>query len=201
MVPIAARGVARFTFNDLCVAVSNLGHARVYYLYGRFVLFPRPFLCLPTQLSSASFCCDYRVISSFVRFMFVFFFCLFFFDTFLFFPGTQAVGPADYIALASTFHTLVLDHIPRLHAHRNRNEVRRFINLIDELYNYKVKMICSSEVPLNELIEVEQGGQESEEKFMFGRVVSRLTEMQSEQYLQTAHHRQHQQEESEEVPK
>jgi cell division protein ZapE len=97
------------------------------------------------------------------------------------------VGPADYIALAAHFHTVVLDNIPRLHVHGNRNEIRRFINLIDELYNHKVKLICSSAVPHDELIEVEAGLEETEEKFMFSRVVSRLTEMQSEQYLETAH--------------
>jgi predicted ATPase len=114
----------------------------------------------------------------------------------------QALGAADYIALSKEFHTVVLDGIPRMTAN-NREEARRFITLIDELYNHKVKLICTAAAGPDQLFE---GGVEKremydmvtgalmgtiwhgeEERFMFNRAVSRLTEMQSAQYLQTPH--------------
>jgi cell division protein ZapE len=52
----------------------------------------------------------------------------------------RALGPADYIALSQAFHTVFLVDIPQM-TPLKRNEARRFINLIDELYNHKVLMI------------------------------------------------------------
>ena len=59
-------------------------------------------------------------------------------------------GPADYITLASTFHTLVLDAVPVLHVSQ-KNEARRFITLLDALYEARCKLIIRAEVAPDEL--------------------------------------------------
>ena len=82
---------------------------------------------------------------------------------------------------------MILENVPKLNESK-LNETRRFINLIDELYNHKVKLICSAAAPPAELFSVgsHQIGKNTksvdasveEEHFMFARAVSRLTEMQ-----------------------
>lgn len=62
----------------------------------------------------------------------------------------SAVGAAEYIAIANAFHTLVLEHVPQLSLN-TRNEARRFITLIDELYTRRVRLVASFDVPLAEL--------------------------------------------------
>src|SRR5690606_1355044 len=57
----------------------------------------------------------------------------------------RPLGAADYLALATHFHTLVLSGIPRLGTER-RNEAFRFTTLIDALYEHKVNLIASAEV-------------------------------------------------------
>jgi cell division protein ZapE len=90
------------------------------------------------------------------------------------------LGAADYTAVAETFNTLVLSGIPRL-TPEQRNEARRFINLIDILYEHRVNLICSADAPPEELYE--RGGG----KFEFARAASRLVEMQSEDYFAQPH--------------
>jgi cell division protein ZapE len=92
----------------------------------------------------------------------------------------HALGAADYLAIASAFHTLVLDGIPRLGG-EDRNAARRFITLIDVLYEHRVKLLCTAAAPPAELY-VEGDG-----SFEFARTVSRLMEMQSAEYLASAH--------------
>lgn len=86
----------------------------------------------------------------------------------------------DYVEIAKLYHALFLSNVPRLDDSK-KDQVRRFINLVDELYDRRVKLIISAEVVLTELY---QGRQLA---FEFARTVSRLTEMQSYQYLGYEH--------------
>lgn len=93
-------------------------------------------------------------------------------------------GASDYIALAQRFHTLVLDDIPVLNFDR-RNEAKRFIILIDTLYEHHVKLVASAAAEPHELYHAKQG----REAFEFDRTVSRLIEMRSADYLALPHGR------------
>ena len=92
----------------------------------------------------------------------------------------RPLGAADYLALARRFHTLVLDGVPSLHAAR-ADEARRFVNLIDALYENKVKLVMSAEAPPDGLYPA------GDAAFAFKRAVSRLHEMQSAAYLAAEH--------------
>ncbi|HTI85380.1 MAG TPA: cell division protein ZapE [Alphaproteobacteria bacterium] len=92
----------------------------------------------------------------------------------------QALGAADYFALATHYHTLIVAGIPRLNAER-RNEAIRFTTLIDALYEHRVNLICSAEAPPDELYTDGEGS------FEFRRTASRLIEMQSEAYQTSGH--------------
>ena len=84
----------------------------------------------------------------------------------------QPLGPADYLALAEAVRVLILEDIPRLSS-ENYNEARRFVTLIDALYEAKVRLIASAaDVPEKLYIE-------GEGTFEFERTASRLREMQS----------------------
>lgn len=96
----------------------------------------------------------------------------------------QAYGASDYIALAQRFHTLVLDDVPVLDFDR-RNEAKRFIILIDTLYEHHVKLVASAAAEPHELYRASKG----REAFEFDRTVSRLIEMRSEEYLAMPHGR------------
>ena len=91
-----------------------------------------------------------------------------------------ALGPADYLEIAERYHTLILDDIPRM-GEELKSEARRFITLIDALYECKVNLICSADAPPSELYVLGEGA------FEFERLVSRLMEMQSEEYLALPH--------------
>ncbi len=84
----------------------------------------------------------------------------------------QPLGPADYLALAQAARVLILEDIPQLSS-ENFNQARRFVTLIDALYEAKVRLICSADAR-PEMLYVEGEG-----SFEFGRTVSRLNEMQS----------------------
>lgn len=64
---------------------------------------------------------------------------------------------ADFLALSSAAHTLILTDIPRMSL-EHRNEARRFITLIDTLYENKIKLFCSAEVGIYELFSSNGGG-------------------------------------------
>lgn len=96
----------------------------------------------------------------------------------------RPLGSLDYLAIARTFHTLVLDDIPALTFDR-RNETKRFITLIDILYEHHVKLVCSAEKPVEQLYVADRG----HEAFEFDRTISRLMEMRSETYLALPHGR------------
>jgi len=97
---------------------------------------------------------------------------------------SAAYGAGDFIALAQRFHSLVLDEIPVL-ADDRRNETKRFIILIDALYEHHVKLIASAEAEPHELYRAKAG----REAFEFDRTVSRLIEMRSDEYLALPHGR------------
>ena len=88
----------------------------------------------------------------------------------------RPLAAADYLALAERFAAFVLEGIPRL-GPRQRNEAQRFHILIDTLYEARALFVASAEVP-PEQIYVEGDG-----SFEFQRTVSRLMEMQSEDYV------------------
>jgi cell division protein ZapE len=85
------------------------------------------------------------------------------------------LGPADYLALAQNVKVLLLDEIPRL-SRSNFNEAKRFVTLIDALYEAKVRLICSA-AAAPEMLYVEGEG-----TFEFERTASRLREMQAEDW-------------------
>jgi cell division protein ZapE len=92
----------------------------------------------------------------------------------------QPLGAADYVLIAGEFSTLIMAGIPKLTVDK-RNEAKRFVTLIDALYEHKVKLICTAEAPVHELYTEGDGA------FEFERTVSRLIEMQSESYLNAEH--------------
>lgn len=87
----------------------------------------------------------------------------------------KMLGPADYLALADAARVLVLEDIPAL-SRSNFNEAKRFVTLIDALYEAKVKLICSA------ADEPERLYLEGEGAFEFERTASRLREMQGEDW-------------------
>lgn len=97
----------------------------------------------------------------------------------------EARGASDYLAIARNFHTVILVAIPRLGADL-RNETARFITLIDALYEHKVKLIATADAEPADLYDW-QGKGDDEGRFMFDRTVSRLIEMQSQDYLALGH--------------
>ncbi len=94
----------------------------------------------------------------------------------------QPLGAADYLRIARDFHTLVIDHIPAMDFDR-RNEAKRFITLIDTLYDHAVKLIASAQAPPHELYRASDGFEAAE----FERTASRLIEMGSQSYLALSH--------------
>ncbi len=92
----------------------------------------------------------------------------------------QARGAPDYLAIARRFHTVILVGIPVL-GPENRNEAARFVTLIDALYEYKVKLLASADAEPVQLYPSGDGA------FEFERTVSRLMEMQSDDYLALGH--------------
>ena len=90
----------------------------------------------------------------------------------------RPLGAADYIVLARTYHTIILENVPRLGPDQ-ANEARRFITLIDVLYERKVKLFVIAETGPDDLYHAETGA----EAFEFARTASRLHEMGSRDYL------------------
>jgi cell division protein ZapE len=96
---------------------------------------------------------------------------------------------ADYIELARRYHTVLLSGVPRFTAD-DADKLRRFVWLIDEFYDRRVKLIIAAAVPASELIDAIESG----DRFQAGlnaslkdRLVSRLTEMQTRDYLTQPH--------------
>jgi cell division protein ZapE len=91
-----------------------------------------------------------------------------------------ALGAADYLAVANYFSALILENVPQL-GPENRNDAKRFVTLIDALYETKTKLVISADVPPDKLY---QGG---DGVFEFERTASRLIEMQSAEYMGAGH--------------
>jgi cell division protein ZapE len=94
----------------------------------------------------------------------------------------KPLGATDFLALARAFHTIVLDDIPVIEANQ-RNEAKRFINLIDALYDGHVKLIASAAAEPPQLYL----GRDNREAFEFERTASRLIDMRSPEYLAQPH--------------
>ncbi len=87
----------------------------------------------------------------------------------------KPLGAADYLALAEAVRVLIVEDIPRL-SRQNFNEAKRFVTLIDTLYEGKVRLICSA-AAVPEMLYVEGEG-----TFEFERTASRLREMQADDW-------------------
>lgn len=92
----------------------------------------------------------------------------------------QPLGAADYLKIARSFHTLLVDEIPQM-GPESRNEAKRFVTLIDALYENKTKLVCSAQAVPDDLYPAGDGS------FEFERTASRLIEMQSEAYMAAGH--------------
>ncbi|KAG0721535.1 putative ATPase N2B [Chionoecetes opilio] len=123
----------------------------------------------------------------------------------------RPLGAVDYIHLCHTFHTLIIRDIPRL-TQRSKGQARRFITLIDTLYDHKARVVCTSDAPHTQIF---QGQEEvighpdkdsltlmddlglrashtetknmsiftgEEEIFAFDRTISRLSQMTTPEY-------------------
>ena len=92
----------------------------------------------------------------------------------------EARGAPDYLAIARAYHTIIIVGIPKMGPDR-RNEAARFVTLVDALYEQKVKLFATADASPEELYQAGDG------VFEFERTVSRLNEMQSEEYLALGH--------------
>jgi cell division protein ZapE len=92
----------------------------------------------------------------------------------------KPLAAPDYLQIAQHFHTVLIDHIPQLGPARC-NEARRFVLLIDTLYDEGTKLICSAASPPDQLYPESDGAE------AFRRTASRLNEMQSDDYLARGH--------------
>lgn len=111
------------------------------------------------------------------------------------------LGATDYIAIARHYHTVFLTDIPILDTGTRVNETRRFITLIDTFYEKKVKLICTAAAAPHLLLDTTKHRAQEvdilgtaaviqdnrDEEFAFERTVSRLMEMQKEDYLTQGH--------------
>ncbi|CAG2225565.1 AFG1 [Mytilus edulis] len=121
----------------------------------------------------------------------------------------KALGAVDYLEISKEFHTVILRHIPQMTL-RQKSAARRFITMVDTLYDNQVRLICTAEkepkylfqssaisqldYESNRMLMDDLGIQEQsdlsqasiftgeEELFAFDRTISRLTEMQTEEY-------------------
>ena len=90
----------------------------------------------------------------------------------------RPLGSLDYLRIAHEFHTILIDDIPQM-SPSNRNEARRFINLIDTLYDCRVSLIASADAEPHDLYK------KGDNADLFERTTSRLTEMRSKAYLKS----------------
>jgi cell division protein ZapE len=94
----------------------------------------------------------------------------------------KPLGAGDFLKIARSFHTVMIDHIPVL-KDGERNAARRFISLIDSLYDNRVKLVASAATEPTGIYTAQDGPEASS----FQRAASRLIEMRSEEYLALPH--------------
>ena len=92
----------------------------------------------------------------------------------------RPLGAGDYLAIAEKFHSVVMNGVPKLGPDK-RDQAKRFVTLIDALYDAKVNFVCAADAPPTELYTQGDGA------FEFERTVSRLIEMQSPEYIAQPH--------------
>jgi len=92
----------------------------------------------------------------------------------------KPLAAVDYLEIAREFHTVLIDRIPVLDPKR-RDAARRFVLLVDTLYDQGVKLICSAEAAPDQLYPTGDGAE------AFRRTASRLAEMQSDDYFKRGH--------------
>lgn len=92
------------------------------------------------------------------------------------------LGSAEYVEIARAFHTLVVDRIPVMDF-TQRNAAKRFIILVDTLYDHAVKLVASADAEPDALYLATDGFEVQE----FRRTASRLIEMRSQDYLALPH--------------
>jgi cell division protein ZapE len=90
------------------------------------------------------------------------------------------LGPGDYLALATHYPVVLIDGIPRL-SPDNFDEARRFVTLVDALYEHRVKLYVTAAAMPDDLYRSGEGAK------IFERTASRLEEMQSNEYLALKH--------------
>jgi cell division protein ZapE len=90
----------------------------------------------------------------------------------------KPLAARDYLAITAHYDTIFVDHVPVLPEAR-RNEAKRFILLIDTLYDHQARLVISADVPPREIYQGTRGN----EAFEFKRTASRLMEMQSRDWL------------------
>ncbi|MEO1693903.1 MAG: cell division protein ZapE, partial [Pseudomonadota bacterium] len=88
----------------------------------------------------------------------------------------RPLGARDYLAIAKRFHTVFLDHVPQLGPEK-RNEARRFINLVDTLYDTRTCLVVSAAAQPDDIYVAGDGVD------LFARTASRLIDMRSQDYL------------------
>lgn len=93
----------------------------------------------------------------------------------------KPLGASDYLKIADTFHTVILAGVPVLKS-ADRNEARRLINLIDTLYDRRIRLIVSAAAEPPDLWQEDDGS----EGLDFARTASRLVEMRSDAYWEAA---------------
>ncbi len=91
----------------------------------------------------------------------------------------KPMGAADYLAVLQRYDTIFLDHIPLLGPDR-RNETKRFINLVDTIYDHGARLFASAAAAPESLLVAKKGT----EGFEFDRTVSRLIEIRSAEYAE-----------------
>lgn len=91
------------------------------------------------------------------------------------------LGAGDYLKIAEAFQTILLADVPILSATR-RDEARRFITLVDEFYDHRIRLVVSAAAEPDELWQGNSGA----EAFEFARTASRLVEMRSQAYWDLA---------------
>jgi len=96
----------------------------------------------------------------------------------------KPLAAPDYLRLARDYHTILIDHVPVME-YGDRNAAKRFISLIDKLYDNAVKLMASAEANPVSIYLTDEGNEANE----FKRTVSRLIEMSSASYLALPHGR------------